>query len=153
MVGIARQATSPARPVDRPVEGTPEPAEQAIHAAIARQVRTQRRQLGLTVAQLSERSGISKGMLSKIENAQASPSLATLARLASAVGVPVTSFFRGLETVVNPGGAVPRPGAPGSSTDWLLRLVMTIAVWAGIPGVIGFVFGMAGGSKSRPRRD
>jgi hypothetical protein len=66
---------------------------------------------------------------------------------------PGVSFFRGLETVVNPGGAVPRPGAPGSSTDWLLRLVMTIAVWAGIPGVIGFVFGMAGGSKSRPRRD
>ena len=49
------------------------------------------------MAQLSERSGISKGMLSKIENAQASPSLATLARLAAAVGVPVTSFFRGLE--------------------------------------------------------
>ncbi len=82
---------------ERHVEGSPELTEQAIHAAIARQVREQRRQLGLTVAQLSERSGISKGMLSKIENAQASPSLATLARLAAAVGVPVTSFFRGLE--------------------------------------------------------
>jgi hypothetical protein len=65
-------------------------------------------------------------------------------------GVP---FFRGLETVVNPGGLVPKPGAPGSSTDWLMRLAMTIAVWAGIPGVIGFVFGMAGGSKPRVRRD
>jgi transcriptional regulator with XRE-family HTH domain len=89
-----------ARPValtERHVEGSPELTEQAIHATIARQVREQRRQLGLTVAQLSERSGISKGMLSKIENAQASPSLATLARLAAAVGVPVTSFFRGLE--------------------------------------------------------
>ena len=35
-------------------------------------------------------------MLSKIENAQASPSLATLARLSEALQVPVTAFFRGL---------------------------------------------------------
>jgi transcriptional regulator with XRE-family HTH domain len=94
MAGRAAPVAPPERPV---VEGSPEPAEQAIHAAIARQLREQRRQLGLTVAQLSERSGISKGMLSKIENAQASPSLATLARLGEALGVPVTSFFRGLE--------------------------------------------------------
>ena len=39
---------------------------------------------------------MSKGMLSKIENAQASPSLATLARLSEALKVPVTAFFRGL---------------------------------------------------------
>ena len=36
-------------------------------------------------------------MLSKIENAQASPSLATLARLSEALKVPVTAFFRGLD--------------------------------------------------------
>ena len=36
-------------------------------------------------------------MLSKIENAQASPSLATLARLSGALKVPVTAFFRGLD--------------------------------------------------------
>jgi transcriptional regulator with XRE-family HTH domain len=83
--------------VGPPGQDAGEVPEHAIHAAIARQVREQRRQLGLTVAQLSERSGISKGMVSKIENAQASPSLATLARLAVAVGVPVTSLFRGLE--------------------------------------------------------
>jgi quercetin dioxygenase-like cupin family protein len=35
-------------------------------------------------------------MLSKIENAQSSPSLGTLARLSEALSVPVTAFFRGL---------------------------------------------------------
>src|SRR5262245_12020892 len=94
---MAARAPSVAPPERRVDEDGPEPAEQAIHTAIARQLRVERQRLGLTVAQLSERSGISKGMLSKIENAQASPSLATLARLAAAVGVPVTSFFRGLE--------------------------------------------------------
>jgi transcriptional regulator with XRE-family HTH domain len=49
------------------------------------------------VGQLAARSGLSKGMLSKIENRQASPSLATLARLSEALSVPVTAFFRGLD--------------------------------------------------------
>jgi transcriptional regulator with XRE-family HTH domain len=36
-------------------------------------------------------------MVSKVENAQTSPSLATLTRLAKAIEVPLTSFFRGFE--------------------------------------------------------
>src|SRR5215472_17094328 len=70
--------------------------EEALGAAIARRVREFRLQLGWTVGQLAAQSGMSKGMLSKIETAQASPSLATLARLSEALQVPVTAFFRGL---------------------------------------------------------
>jgi transcriptional regulator with XRE-family HTH domain len=70
--------------------------EDALGAVIAERVRGFRLQLGLTVGQLSELTNLSKGMLSKIENAQASPSLATLARLSEALKVPVTAFFRGL---------------------------------------------------------
>lgn len=36
-------------------------------------------------------------MLSKLENGQVSPSLATLVRLSGALQVPVTAFFRGLD--------------------------------------------------------
>jgi transcriptional regulator with XRE-family HTH domain len=64
---------------------------------IGQRVREYRNQLGFTVEQLAERSGISKGMVSKIENAQASPSLGTLVKLAAAISVPLTSLFRGLE--------------------------------------------------------
>jgi transcriptional regulator with XRE-family HTH domain len=63
---------------------------------IANHVRNRRQAIGLTVGQLAELSGISKGMLSKIENAQTSPSLATIERLATALDMPVTSLFRGL---------------------------------------------------------
>ncbi len=63
---------------------------------IANHVRSRRLEIGLNVGQLADRSGISKGMLSKIENAQTSPSLSTLERLASALDMPVTSMFRGL---------------------------------------------------------
>jgi DNA-binding XRE family transcriptional regulator len=63
---------------------------------IANHVRSRRLEIGLNVGQLAERTGISKGMLSKIENAQTSPSLTTLERLSSALDMPVTSLFRGL---------------------------------------------------------
>ena len=75
---------------------SPKDLEEALGAAIAQRVREFRLQLGWTVGQLAVRCGMSKGMLSKIENAQASPSLATLARLSDALQVPVTAFFRGL---------------------------------------------------------
>ena len=66
-------------------------------ATIAKRVRQYRQDLGLTITQLAERAGLSKGMLSKIESVQTSPSLATLASLAAALEVPVTALFRGME--------------------------------------------------------
>ncbi len=79
-----------------PSAGSAGALEEALGAVIAERVRQFRLQLGLTVGHLAEVTGLSKGMLSKIENAQASPSLATLARLSEALKVPVTAFFRGL---------------------------------------------------------
>jgi DNA-binding XRE family transcriptional regulator len=77
------------------VESTESPIGQ-LGQVIANHVRSRRLEIGLTVGQLAERTGISKGMLSKIENAQTSPSLTTLERLSSALDMPVTSLFRGL---------------------------------------------------------
>lgn len=65
--------------------------------AIAARLRSERRRLGLTLHEIAERSGLSTGMVSKLENAQASPSLRTLARLAQALDAPITTFFRGFE--------------------------------------------------------
>ena len=63
-----------------------------------------RQEIGLSIVQVAERTGISKGMLSKIENAQTSPSLTTLARLATALDMPVTALS----------GASPRSTTPCS---------------------------------------
>lgn len=69
---------------------------EALGAVIAERVREFRQDRGWTVGRLADASGVSKSMLSKIENAQASPSLMTLVRLSEALTVPVTAFFRGL---------------------------------------------------------
>ena len=93
-----------AREVDHPA-----PAEGDLERMIAVQVRQYRQAIGLTVGEMATRAGISKAMLSKIENARISCSLTTLARLAAALDVPVTALFRGSDTgreaVFTPAGA------------------------------------------------
>jgi transcriptional regulator with XRE-family HTH domain len=78
-------------------DDTPAPLEATLSSVIAIRVKETRQRKGLAIRTLSELTGISKGMLSKIENAQVSPSLATLARLAEALDAPLTSFFRGFD--------------------------------------------------------
>ncbi len=74
-----------------------EAPENQLEIAIGLQVRAFRRQLNMTVAELSKQAQLSPGMLSKIENGLTSPSLATLKSLSQALNVPVTSFFRKYE--------------------------------------------------------
>ena len=72
-------------------------SERNLEAAIGREVRNFRRQQGMTVADLARATGLSIGMLSKIENGVTSPSLTTLQILSHAFSTPITSFFRGFE--------------------------------------------------------
>ncbi|MFC0220412.1 helix-turn-helix domain-containing protein [Pseudochelatococcus lubricantis] len=65
--------------------------------AIGHEVRAYRKKLGLTVTDLAAATGMSVGMLSKIENGNISPSLTTLQVLSKALGVPLTAFFRRFE--------------------------------------------------------
>ncbi|MGB3244522.1 MAG: XRE family transcriptional regulator [Sulfitobacter sp.] len=71
--------------------------EKVLEVAIGRQVRRYRRQQEITVADLAQLTGLSIGMLSKIENGNTSPSLTTLQTLANALSVQITSFFKGFE--------------------------------------------------------
>jgi transcriptional regulator with XRE-family HTH domain len=71
--------------------------EASLTTVIGKRLNETRRRQGVSLRLLAERSGISKGMLSRIENAQVSPSLTTLARIAEILEIPVTSFFRGFD--------------------------------------------------------
>ena len=69
--------------------------EKNLEVAIGRQVRELRRRQRLTGADLATQTGLSVGMLSKIENGQISPSLTTLQMLANALRVPLVQLFSG----------------------------------------------------------
>ena len=57
-------------------------------------IREIRLENGLTIADVATLANISRGMLSKIENAQTATSLETISRLAQALGVSLATLFR-----------------------------------------------------------
>lgn len=71
------------------VSGTP-----TLEASIGVQVKKLRAGLDMTIGDLAKVSGLSPGMVSKIENGQTSASLTTLQALANALNTPIATFFR-----------------------------------------------------------
>jgi transcriptional regulator with XRE-family HTH domain len=64
----------------------PEAESGALERYLGNAIRDLRQRHGLTIAEVADRAGISRGMLSKIENAQTATSLDSLHRLAQALG-------------------------------------------------------------------
>jgi len=71
--------------------------EKVLEVAVGREIRNIRHLREMTVSTLAIETGLSVGMVSKIENGNTSPSLTTLQAIAHALSVPLTSFFRGYE--------------------------------------------------------
>lgn len=57
-------------------------------------IRELRLKHNLTIAEVAAQAGISRGMVSKIENGQVSTSLETLSKIAQALGVSLSHLFR-----------------------------------------------------------
>lgn len=93
--GAAKAAAS--QPYSQDPHALREPRENNLEMAIGHQVRAYRKKLGVTVMDLAAATGMSVGMLSKIENGNTSPSLTTLQALSRALGVPLTELFRTFE--------------------------------------------------------
>jgi transcriptional regulator with XRE-family HTH domain len=79
----------------------PAPVEAAAHRTLESYlggvIRALRQRDGLTIADVAAQAGISRGMLSKIENGQAATSLDTLSRIARALGASMSQMFRDYE--------------------------------------------------------
>jgi len=86
-------------PAERVVPDTSPREEAALERCLGTALRDKRLAHGLTIAEVSELAGISRGMLSKIENGQTATSLDTLHRLARALGVSLSALFRDVDVV------------------------------------------------------
>jgi transcriptional regulator with XRE-family HTH domain len=71
---------------------TPPPATRQ-RPLVGARIRRRRAERGLTLAGVAERTGLNVGYLSQVENDKASPSLETLAALATALDVPIAWFL------------------------------------------------------------
>ena len=77
----------------RKSHGSPARQAHSMEEAVGAAIRELRQREGLTLAQVSEQAGISRGMLSKIENGQTSAGMDTLGRIARALGVSMSMLF------------------------------------------------------------
>jgi transcriptional regulator with XRE-family HTH domain len=69
-------------------------ADSGLSRYLGHTIRDLRQKYGLTIAEVAEKTGISRGMLSKIENALTATSLETLVKIANALGVSLSTLFR-----------------------------------------------------------
>jgi transcriptional regulator with XRE-family HTH domain/quercetin dioxygenase-like cupin family protein len=122
-----RAAAEPPRSGGDAPDAGLDPASAQLEAVIGWRVRSRAREIGLSSAQLAKRVGMSRAMISKIENAQVSPSLATVSRLAEALEIPVTSLFQGLDeerdALYTKAGGGPELGRPGTKSGHRYQLL------------------------------
>ena len=74
--------------------GREQGGHEGVDTAIGTALRDQRERRGLSARQLAGLADVSAAMVSRIENGQVSPSIATLNALAGALDVPLVSLFR-----------------------------------------------------------
>ncbi|MBU8544366.1 MULTISPECIES: helix-turn-helix domain-containing protein [Roseomonadaceae] len=93
---------------------------------LATRLKTEREARGWSIAELAERSGVSRAMISKVERGEASPTAALLGRLSGPFGLTVSALLARAEAAA-PGGVVVRVAEqalwrdPG--TGYLRRMV------------------------------
>ena len=119
-------------------------AEQGL-GELLRQLRTER---SLSVRTLATRAGFSPSFVSQVELNQASPSIASLERLAAALGVTLGDFFR---EPAGSGPAITRSGKRRPLTSWWsrARIEPLTPTGAGRPFEVMLITIAAGGSSGK----
>jgi transcriptional regulator with XRE-family HTH domain len=85
-----------------------------VTTALAARLKTERDARGWSVAELAERSGVSRAMISKVERAEASPTAALLGKLSGAFGLTLSALLARAERA---SGRLARRGEQPHWTD------------------------------------
>lgn len=83
-----------AKAVDVAVAKRAPAGDRSLDRYLGKVIRDLRQKDGLTIAEVTAQAGISRGMLSKIENGQVSTSLEMLSKIALVLGVSLAHLFR-----------------------------------------------------------
>lgn len=85
---------------------------------INKKIKEYRRSRGLTLEALARKTGLTRGYLSRIENAQTPPPFATVERIAAALGMDMTGLFAEPKAEERPLALNPDIVAPPDEKDW-----------------------------------
>ena len=72
-----------------------------LDARIAQRITEERRRRDWSAADLAERSGVSRAMISRIEREEAKPTASLLGKISSAFGLPLSDFFASTEAPIS----------------------------------------------------
>lgn len=84
---------------------------------IGARLRASRLAQGLTLEQLAQAAGLTKGFISRIERDDTMPSVPTLVQLCQALSLPIGSLFEAPDVQLIPLSAAPRINMGGSGAD------------------------------------
>lgn len=70
--------------------------EKRLNAMVGERARSRRHEMGLTLKQIANRTGLSVSLISQIELGKSAASVLTLHKLSTALGVKMTYFFEGI---------------------------------------------------------
>jgi transcriptional regulator with XRE-family HTH domain len=92
---MQRLMGSPSPRQSHRVKASPEASSAAggIEQTIARRVAALRKEVGLTLREFGEKTGLSDAYLSRVENGRTALTIASLARIAEVFATPLNSFF------------------------------------------------------------
>lgn len=71
---------------------------EALELRMGERLRARRVELGLSLGELAERSGVSKAMIAKVEAAASSPTAGVLGRLCAGLGITMSALMAALES-------------------------------------------------------
>jgi transcriptional regulator with XRE-family HTH domain len=101
-------------------------ASELLRQALGARVRTARHERGLSLRELAARSGVSKALLSTIERGDGNPSVETLFRLGTALGLPISQLVMDED---DGGPEIVRSGR-GRLVSWMDRPVEVRLIFA-----------------------
>lgn len=99
--------------------------KEALSVDVGQRLRSLREERGVSMRALARRSGLSANALSMIERGMTSPSVSTLHKLAGALEVPITAFFR---------EEPPRSKIVFCKANERVRVPLLRGVWEGLGG-------------------
>lgn len=121
--------------------------QEAVSVDVGGRLRELRQERGMSMRALARASGLSANALSMIERGRTSPSVSTLYKLADAMGVPITAFFR---------QEPPRQDIVFRKADERTRMPFMRGLWEGLGGeafvgrVEPFMLTLESGASSGP---
>jgi len=121
--------------------------KEAISVDVGGRLRELRQERGMSMRALARESGLSANALSMIERGRTSPSVSTLYKLADAMGIPITAFFR---------EEPPRQDIVFVKAEGRVRVPFMRGLWEGLGGesfigrVEPFMLTLESGASSGP---